>query len=45
MKCVDHPNRDAVALLDNRIGKVIFKFGVCDECFKEWKKTMNRIYG
>lgn len=44
MKCVNHPNRYAVAILNRRIIKehiehpptIDFQIGVCIKCFNDW---------
>lgn len=43
MKCADHPKRDAVASLKGKLENIEYQFGVCNECFRGWKKTMRDI--
>lgn len=41
MKCSDHPEKDAVAMLHSEKNGVKYSIGVCHKCFMEWQKTMN----
>jgi len=43
MKCVDHPTKDAVAILTNT--KYDSQIGVCIECYNKHKKNINIING
>ena len=41
MKCADHPDRDAVAIL--KCDSYKSYFGVCDECYKLHKRNTDEI--
>ena len=39
VKCIDHPNKEAVALID--FDKYQAKMGVCIECWNKHRKVCN----